>query len=593
MARLGWIGAVCGILLGGVFPADRSARGEEGPAPLKENLRQRLEKLPPQERAKVAQQWAERAELAVARQPKAVLPKNLETIPVRSNPGWTLLERQPISSSRTRPSAKLINDLYRQEVKTVPAPIGDDLYVRRLFLDLIGRLPAPADLEDFRQDRSPNRREKLVDRLLALPQFGEHWGKYWGDVFRYRATNQNTNRLVFYQEAQWLADQLNAGRRWDQITRDILTATGIDEEAPAGFFVAFHDGEPAELAGESARIFLGTQIACAQCHDHPYDPWKRDQFHEMAAFFGRTSFRIRKDLTTTLGRDLVLEVGSSMRPGEQYRKPDLKDPSKPGEVIQPVFLTGQPLPLQTTDQQRRDALATFLTSRQNPMFARAFVNRVWSELVGFGFVEPVDDLSPTRSPRLPTLFKELSTAFADADYDVKGLFRAIVLSDAYDRQVESNPSEGSPARPASRLSAPEVFSNLEWVLGPIDPGGADLRRRAGSPKRKFEQVFGFDPSAPRESVEGSIPQALLLMNHPSIEKGIDAGSASSLLGKLLATQHSDRGIIEMLYLRVLGRLPTRQEIATCEASLKTSDRTEGFEDILWALVNSTEFLHQH
>ncbi len=536
---------------------------------------------------------ANRAKAAVDRQPKAVLPKDLDTIPVRTVSGWTLLERRPNPLQTGGITASAINSLYRQEAKTVPAAIDDEKYIRRVFLDLIGHLPAPADVEEFLADKSTNKREKLVDRLLGLPQFGEHWGKYWGDVFRYHATNQKPNQTLLFQEDDWLAEQINGNKSWGRIAHEILTAKGIDSEAPQGFFVALHDGDPAELAGEASRVFLGTQIACAQCHDHPYDPWKRDQFHELAAFFGKTSFRVRRDLGQTLGRDFVVEVGPSLKPQEQYRKPDLKDPSKPGEVIQPVFLTGQPLPLQTSDDQRREALATFLTSTQNPMFARAFTNRIWYELVGWGFVEPVDDLSRAREPRLPKLFENLSNSFAGSNYDIKGFMRAVVLSEPYDRAIEAAPSEGSIARSASRLSSAEIFANLEWVLGPLDPGAPDVRRRASGPKRKFEQVFGFDPSIPASEIEGSIPQALLLMNNPNIEQRIGAESPNSLLAKLIKTQHSDRGIVEMLYLRVLGRFPTRQELATCEASLRTTDRTEGLEDILWTLLNSTEFLHQH
>jgi hypothetical protein len=569
------------------------APAEEPKGKLREALRQKLENMPEAERAKAIQEMASRAQAAVDRQPKAVLPNDLDSIPVRNVSGWTLLERRTNPIQTGGVTIEAINSLYRQDAKTVPAAIDDEKYIRRVFLDLIGHLPAPADVEEFLADQSPGKKAKLVDRLLSLPQFGEHWGKYWGDVFRYHATNQKPNQTLLFQENDWLADQINKNRSWGQIAYDILTAKGIDSEAPQGFFVALHDGDPAELAGEASRVFLGTQIACAQCHDHPYDPWKRDQFHELAAFFGRTSFRVRRDLAATTGRDFVVEVGPSLKPQQQYRKPDLKDPSKPGEVIQPVFLTGQPLPLQTSDEQRREALATFLTSPQNPMFARAYTNRIWYELVGWGFVEPVDDLSRAREPRLPKLFDHLSNAFASSNYDMKGFMRAVVLSEPYDREIETAPSEGAIARSANRLSAPEIFTNLEWVLGPLDQGAPDVRRRAAGTKRKFDQVFGFDPSIPASEIEGSIPQALLLMNNPNIEQRIGAESPNSLLAKLIKTQHSDRGIIEMLYLRILGRLPTRPEMATCEASLRSGDRTEGLEDILWSLLNSTEFLHQH
>jgi hypothetical protein len=582
------------VAIGGfILTVSMMSDAGEGPSRLPDAVRQRIEQLPEAERSKLIEQYRKRAQAAQARQPRAVLPNDLDSIPVRPVAGWTMLQRQPLAPSAPPLSSEQINTLYRDEMKTLPPKINDELFVRRVFLDLIGHLPAPADIDDFARDTRPNKREKLVDRLLGLPQYGEHWGKYWSDVFKYHATNQNLPRIANYKQEEWLADQWNANKPWSQIAHQILTATGLDDEAPEGFFIAFHDGDPAELAGEAARVFLGTQIACAQCHDHPYDPWKRDQFHEMAAFFGRTSFRIRKDLSVTKGRDFVLEVGPSLKPQQQYRKPDLKDPSKPGEVIQPVFLTGQPIPLQTADDQRREALAVFLTSPQNPLFARAYVNRIWCELVGFGFVEPIDDLSQQRKPRLPKLFEALSTSFARSGYDMKALMKTIILSDAYDRQIEPEPSEGSIGRFATRLSAPEIFSNLEWVLGPMDAGSPDVRRRAAGPKRKFDQVFGFDPSKPALDVEGSIPQALMLLNNPNIEQRLSVEASNGLLAKLIKTQHDDRGIIQMLYLRVLGRHPSRAELATCEASLRNTSRNEGLEDILWSLLNSTEFLHQH
>ncbi|MBY0585613.1 DUF1549 and DUF1553 domain-containing protein, partial [bacterium] len=433
-------GPIRWVVLGMISLASLPCGAEEKESRAKELIRQKLQELPEAERAKAYERMMKNAKAAQARQPRAVLPKELDSIPVRPVAGWTTLERKPIPVTRQPISPEQINKLYRDEVKTPAEGINDELFARRVFLDLIGHLPAPADIEEFARDRSPNKREKLVDRLLSLPQFGEHWGKYWSDVFKYRATNQNLFKVVHYNQEVWLADQLNGNKPWSAIATEIITATGIDDEAPAGFFVAFHDGDAAELAGEAARVFLGTQIACAQCHDHPYDPWKRDQFHEMAAFFGRTSFRVRKDLSDTKGRDFVLEVGPSLKPTQQYHKPDLKDPSKPGEVIQPVFLTGQPIPLQTADDQRREALAAFLTSPKNPMFSRAFVNRIWCELVGYGFVEPVDDLSPTRKPKLPNLFDSLSVSFAASGYDIKGFIRAVVLSDAYDRGIVAKPS---------------------------------------------------------------------------------------------------------------------------------------------------------
>ncbi len=164
----------------------------------------------------------------------------------------------------------------------------------------------------------------------------------------------------------------------------MISTTGLSHEHPEGMFLGAHGGEAAETAGEASRIFLGIQIACAQCHDHPTDTWKREQFHEFASFFGKTAVRPRIDLREQYG--LVIEVAPKLRGGD-YRMPNLKDPSDPGEVVKPAFLTGQAYPVEATDQQRRDAAADFITSKKNPYFAKAFVNRMWFELMGQPFTK--------------------------------------------------------------------------------------------------------------------------------------------------------------------------------------------------------------
>lgn len=523
---------------------------------------------------------------------EVALPEPVDAIVAKSTPGRTNLPLSKAPLSATTLNVDALNELLTAPSNS--ASVSDDAFLRRVYLDVVGQLPSPADIEDYLADRDPNKKEKLVDRLLSLPQYGRHWAKYWSDVVRYRSTNAQLARFSVYGEVDWLAEQLNQNRPWSEIVSDILTAEGTNEESPQGFFIAAHDGQAVELAGEASRIFLGTQVSCAQCHDHPYDPWKRDQFHELAAFFGKTAFRVRRDLAMEKGVPFVLEVGPVLRPRQEYRKPDLQDPSKEGSVVQPVFLTGQALPMSTSDRQRRDALAQLLTSDKNPTFSRAFVNRIWCELVGYGFVEPIDDLGPTREVRQPEVFAALSESFAASGYDVKGIFRLILLSRAYDRTIAASESESTaPSRQIARLSAAEIFTNLDWVLGGLDDGRPNLPRRRSN-RGLFEQVFGFDPSMPSEEVEGTIPQALALMNHPKLEERMQSESPGTLLNKLLKTQREDRGIAQMLYLRVLGRQPTKAEIATALAHVKSSgNRAEGFEDVLWALINSTEFLHQN
>jgi hypothetical protein len=576
-----------------VFGLGLTRAEDEARAKLREAIRAKIEQLAPKEQAKALQQMRERAERNLDQRTLAVLPKNVNNIKPQKVDGQTFLKRLPQAPKGPALTPEELDRLLPASAST-EFPATDEVLIRRLYLDLIGRLPSPADLQEFQASADAGKVSALVDRLLALPQFGQRWGKYWSDVVRYRATNQQANRLVVFNEVDWLAEKFNANRPWSEIATEILTATGIDYETPEAFFVACHDGEAAEMAGEAARIFLGTQVACAQCHDHPYDPWKRDQFHELAAFFGKTDFRPRKDLAEQLGRPIVLEVSEVLIPAKQYRKPDLQDPSKPGEFVQPVFLTGQPLPMQTSDAQRREALADFVTSPQNPYFARAFVNRMWTELVGYGFVEPVDDLGSNRPIRQEKVFNVLARSFASSDYNVKALIRTIVLSSAYRRSISQEGSEEAPARMPTRLSSGQLFASLEWVLGPLEANSMGRQRGVGGPRRGFESTFGYDPSTPDADIEGTIPQTLALMNNAAIESRVRAQGAGNLLAKLLVAQPADEGLADMLYQRVLGRKPSADERATCIAHLTASpSRAEGAEDILWALLNSAEFLHQH
>lgn len=528
----------------------------------------------------------------------AKLPKNLDAIKPKKARDRDQLALRPVRTLGHPLTVADLDDLIDAErasegVATDATPISDAQFIRRVYLDLIGRLPAPADVHEYVAATSADKKSALVDRLLALPQFGENWARYWRDVIGYRAT-AGQNRLFPFDAEPWLADAFNQNTDWGTIVRQMLSAQGLSTEVPQGFFIAAHEAVPEELAGETTRVFLGIQISCAQCHDHPTDTWKRDQFHELASFFGKADVRIRRDLGNG-PRGPIVEIATSPRKRE-YRKVDLLDPSKPGEVVAPVFLSGQAIPENTSDEQRRSALAGFLTSKQNPYFAKAFVNRVWSELLGTGFTNPVDDLGAHVEVVHPELFDALAGSFAADSYNIKNLFRTIVLSKAYAAPIRSLDDSPDPllAVTPTRLTADQIFDSLDWVLGDIvvDEGASGPRRL--SPRRRFEQTFGFDPSTDAAEIEGTIPQALELMNNPMIQRRLRANEPDSLLSKLLATSSDDRQIVRKLYERVLARNPADEEAAICLQHVASADsRAEGFEDLLWALVNSTEFMTNH
>jgi hypothetical protein len=244
-----------------------------------------------------------------------------------------------------------------------------------------------------------------------------------------------------------------------------------------------------------------------------------------------------------------------------------------------------------------------LTRRENPWFARSMVNRLWAELVGEGFYEPIDDMGPDRQCSAPKTLDHLSSAFADAKYDVKQLFRVITHTAAYQRPSRSRRGpDDTPfaANVATRLRGDQLFNQLAGLLGIVEPAagagagpggnGAAAALRRG-PRFLFNQVFGYDPSNPREEEVGSVPQALVLMNSPIINGAIS--SRSGVLASLLARIPQDDDLTMELYLRTLGREPNAAELAACRELVKeVADRGEAYEDILWSLINSTEFLHR-
>lgn len=283
--------------------------------------------------------------------------------------------------------------------------------------------------------------------------------------------------------------------------------------------------------------------------------------------------------------------------------PDLENPEAEGTLMKPIFYaTGQKLDLGTADEDRRQKLAEWMTSRGNHWFDKAFVNRIWGEMVGHGFQEPLDDLGPDRKPVAPKTFEYLSREFAAADYDHKWLVRVITSTSLYQRvsRPRHDTSEDQFAATCTqRLRGDQLFNALTTALG-LDEAET-LRRRGGpkgllrvannSPRGQVNQVFGYDPSDRRDEVASSIPQALFLMNSPEINRALSARNPRGTLGQLLDKESNNEDVVVELYLRTLAREPKDAELKKCLDYVgSVGDRATAFEDIQWALINSTEFL---
>jgi hypothetical protein len=512
-------------------------------------------------------------------------------------------------SQRAKEAAQQVDQLLASELHpegsdqsaTIGRAAKDEAYLRRIYLDLLGRNPSPEELTAFALDPSSDKRATIVDRLLDDEKFGENWGRYWRDVIMFRRSDERA-QIAGPAMTEYLTAELNKNTPWDAIAQSFITAEGdVRENGATGLMMA-QDGDTANITAEVSRIFTGVQIQCAQCHDHKTDRWKREQFHQLAAFFPRVTVRPQQDPRTIIvaGVDFARRVRRPNQKGGEleHYMPDLEDPAAKGTKMEPVFfVTGQKLKQGTTDEQRRETIAEWITSPKNEWFAKAFVNRIWAELVGEGFYEPIDDLGPDRDCTAPQTMELLAKSFVESKYDIKQLYRTIVATSVYQRESRTrrNPGETAFANNCpQRLRGDQLYNALLAALGLPDvaPRGEGRYALLRGPRGQFNQVFGYDPSDPRDEVVGTIPQALLMMNGTLINLMI-SGKGRTDLGKLLNSTDDNEAVTVELYLRCLGREPNLAEIETCLAHVKrTNNRSKAFEDVLWALVNSTEFLHR-
>ncbi|HUG92273.1 MAG TPA: DUF1549 domain-containing protein, partial [Planctomycetaceae bacterium] len=433
--------------------------------------------------------------------------------------------------------------------------IGDEAFVRRVSLDLTGEPPSPRAIQQFIADPDPRKRSRLIDELLETEAYARKWARYWRQVVLHNSP-ANRRRLNPQALEDWLTAQFHNNVPWDRIVAEMVSATPRRDPSkkddygqnhgPNNFVLAYENKAP-ELASQTARLFMGISIGCAECHDHPFEDWKREQFHELAAFFA---------------------------PG-RYRMADQHDPEKE-TVMQPVFLLGEKPPENMNADARRVALAAYLIyNPDNYWFARAYVNRVWNELLGDGFYA-VDSLGPDQDCVHKLVVNRIAAMFRYRNFDSKWLFRLAMNSRAYQRDIRpvESPSELFTAMRPSRLRPDGVAASVKHVLNVPE-----------NLNRQIERTFAVDPSIPQDDIEGSLQQALLFMNNRELQTRL----ANSELTKRLVAMKSNERMVDELYLGVLARTPTESEQQRAARHLRTvGNRQEAIEDLVWVLVNSTE-----
>ena len=521
---------------------------------------------------------------------------NARTVQLTGEP-WKSVRMTPATSAEID---QLVNqELLKETIKSAPLT-SDEQFLRRATLDLTGQLPAPADVSEFLADKSLTKRSLLIDKLLASDDFARHWASYWKEVISAKVTDPRGRALSLSFE-KWMAEQLKANKPWTETARAMITAEGPceftdDGTHGANYFLSKHIGTDAsiEQTAETSRVFLGIQIQCAQCHDHPFAGWKREQFHELAGYYARVIARpMRQDGKRLAGLELITNPRA-----REHQMPSKEDPRR-GTTMYPRFLDGQAAKRDLSDIERRKALADAVTGPENYWFAAAFVNRTWHDLMGQGFCEPVDDMGPKKTVILEPVLTRLAASFRASGYDIKGLFRLVMNTQTYQHQTRLGESTNqhlyAAAAYPTRLSADALWESLTNVLGNLNgPGAAPQRPMglyAGRPgfEGMFKDEFSFDPSTKADEVEGSISQALLLMNNPIIQQKLRA-TGTNVVARILSAYPQDDDAIRMVYLKTLARKPTEKELAKCRDYVKkTGNRAEAYEDILWVLLNSTEF----
>jgi hypothetical protein len=485
---------------------------------------------------------------------------------------------------------KVINQrLVRENVK--PAAKADDAtFARRLHIDLVGKIPSLLEIKDYLENDSPDRLDDRLDELLESPQFVSNWAHYWRSVMLSGSNNQQAFQFQVQFEG-WLRDRLAKNTGYDKIAYELVSSQTVNQQqqnSPAAFYFV-NENKPENLAGSTARVFLGVKIECAQCHKHPFAKWTREQFWEYAAFFAG------------INQGRPQPKGGKQQPLPNQRSIRIPDSDK---IVQAKFITGEE-PDWKANSATRTVLADWMISPKNPYFAKAAVDHVWQYFFGVSLMEPIFEPTDDSPPAHPELLDELAQAFIDGGYDLKFLIRAIAQTEAYQRaSVALNDQNKEHIQLFSQMP---VRGMMPEQLFDSFAEATDYRQQQNYNNMQFNQ-FG-QPDGPRAlflakftsqdkriETQTSILQALYLMNGKFLADRVRIENNKSLETIATAPTSTARRV-ETLYLMVLSRLPRADEsaklVAYIERAAMNGNQNQAVADIYWALLNSSEFMLNH
>jgi hypothetical protein len=471
---------------------------------------------------------------------------------------------------------------------------SDQEFIRRVYLDVCASLPTGEEVRAFLADPAKDKRTRLIDTLLERPEYADFWTLKWSDVLRSNRKTIQVKGIHVYQK--WLHDHLSRNTPFDQVVRQLLTASGSTfANPPANFYRIARD--PQNLAETTAQLFFGIRMQCAKCHNHPFERWTQDDYYSMAAFFARV--KQKKDAEQTVNPKEPAEIIYSDRAGEVVQP-------RTGKVMPPKFMGG-PVASVPPGHDRREVLANWLTSGNNPFFAKSVVNRVWFHLNGRGIVDPVDDFRDSNPSANDALLDALAQDLVAHHFDLKYLIRIILNSRTYQLSTQSNEFNKDDNKYFSHattklLSAEQLLDAICTATDmPEKFPGLPLGTRAvqlpdGEVNHVFLKTFGqpgreLACECEREG-DSNLAQALQLINGPTINEKLR--NPNNRLGKMLAKNMADLDVLKELYLTTVSRVPAEGEVkAALEHVAKNPDKRKAWEDVQWALLNSKEFLFRH
>lgn len=493
------------------------------------------------------------------------------------------------------PAKNFIDEAVFAKLKSLglpPSPVCDDpTFLRRVTIDVAGRLPTPKETREFLADSSDDKRSRVIDRLLDSGEYADYFANKWSAVLRNRRQNPNYmhGTYAFYE---WIRDSLYTNKPFDAIVRDVLTASGeVGDNPPVSWYREVRDTN--QQVEDAAQLFLGLRIGCARCHHHPFEAWSQRDYYGFAAYFSQVD----------------------RKPGHQPDEPRIFSKRvaaratnpKTGESLPPTGLGAQPSEV-PPERDARQALVDWMAAPDNPFFARALVNRYWKHFFGRGIVDPEDDMRVTNPASNPALLDGLARHFIDSHSDLKELVRTICRSNVYQLSAQPNDYNQTDKRNFSRYYPQRL--NAEVLLDALDSATAVPSRFDGLPAGTravqlpdtgggsyFLTVFGKPEAASacecERSQEANLAQSLHLLNSGEVQGKLSNGSGRA--ARLAAERdRSDDEKVRELYLCVYSREPAPEELSTATAHVaKNENKQQAFEDLLWALVNTKEFLFNH